>query len=211
LGIAGIEVAQTVYCDTAEAALAAAADMGWPVALKAVGPSIVHKTEVGGVRLGIRDAAALRAAYQDFSTRLGKDLTGVVVQEMIEGGVEMMAGALQDPTFGPLVVCGSGGVLVDLLGDVAFRLVPVTAADASDMLSGLRAGTLLRGFRGAAPVDEAALREALLHLSALVEACPEIQELDLNPLKVLPRGVRAVDTRVRVGRRPPVASRRIAY
>jgi acyl-CoA synthetase (NDP forming) len=131
---------------------------------------------------------------------------------MVPGGVELLVGALFDSTFGPLVACGSGGVLVDLLHDTVFRIHPLTDVDAAEMLQSLKAATLLHGYRGHPPADEAAAIDVLLRVSALLEICPEVHELDINPLKVLERGARAVDVRVRVGReqpRPP--TRRISY
>jgi len=131
---------------------------------------------------------------------------------MVPGGIEVVAGIVQDPTFGPLVMYGSGGTLVELLADVAFRLHPITDADAAAMLEEVRGTALLRGFRGAPRADEAALRELLLRLSALAEACPEVQEMDINPVKVLERGCRVVDARARIGKRPVRrASRRVLY
>jgi len=131
---------------------------------------------------------------------------------MVRGGVEVIAGMTLDATFGPLIVYGSGGTLVELLADVAFRLHPLTDADVEAMLDEVRGTALLRGYRGAPPADEAALKDLLLRLSALVEACPEVREIDLNPVKVLDRGVRVVDARVRVERKPVLPpSRRIAY
>jgi acetyl coenzyme A synthetase (ADP forming)-like protein len=211
MAAAGITAARARVCADMDTAVAAARELGWPVALKAIGPRILHKTEVGGVTLGLADEAALRAAHAGFAERLGGEMTAVLVQEMVPGGVEMMAGATFDPTFGPLILCGSGGTLLELVGDVALRLHPLTEVDAHDMLESIRGKALLRGFRGMPPADEAALRTLLLGLSALVEACPEVQELDLNPIKVLPRGAKVVDVRVRVERRSPRASRRVAY
>jgi acyl-CoA synthetase (NDP forming) len=131
---------------------------------------------------------------------------------MVAGGVELLVGALFDPTFGPLVACGSGGVLVDLLHDTVFRIHPLTDVDATDMVRGLKAAALLQGYRGHPPADEAAAIDVLLRVSALLEICPEIHELDINPLKVLERGSRAVDVRVRVGREQGKApTRRISY
>jgi acyl-CoA synthetase (NDP forming) len=121
-------------------------------------------------------------------------------------------GAVHDPTFGPLIACGTGGIFVDLLEDSAFRLHPITSEDATAMIGELRGARLLRGYRGAPPADEAALRNVLLRVSALLAACPEIDELDLNPVKVMPSGACALDARVRVERltRPPM-SRRVEY
>ena len=180
--------------------------------LKAVGPTILHKTEVGGVRLNLADEAAVREACRDLKKRIGDDLTDFLVQAMVPGGVEVIAGVTNDSTFGPLVLYGSGGTLVELLADVAFRLQPLTDVDVAAMLDEVRGTALLRGYRGAATLDEAALKDLLLRLSALVDACPEVREMDLNPVKVLARGIKVVDARVRIARRPVLPpSRRIAY
>jgi acyl-CoA synthetase (NDP forming) len=121
-----------------------------------------------------------------------------LVQPMICGGVEMMIGVTQDQTFGHVLVCGTGGILVELFSDVAVRLHPLTDVDAKEMIESLKGKALLRGYRGAPPLDEAALRDAVLRVSALVDACPRIVEMDLNPVKVLVSGVSAVDVRIRV-------------
>lgn len=208
----GIPIAAALLVGTEDEAVLAARQLGFPVALKGTGPDIVHKTEVGGVRLGIADDAAVRAAWRELKARLKSGLTGILVQQMISGGVEMLIGGLQDPIFGPLVVCGSGGVLVDLLADSIFRLHPLTDLDAAEMVSAMRGVALLRGHRGTAPADEPALREALLRVSVLIEICPEVHELDINPIKVLEMGVRALDVRIRVDRRhSSPRSRRISY
>ena len=124
----------------------------------------------------------------------------------------MLVGALHDPTFGPLVVCGSGGVLVDLLADSSFRIHPLSTEDAAEMIDEVRGARLLRGYRGAPPADEAALRDVVLRVSALLSVCPEIQELDLNPVRVLASGACAVDARVRVERPVPTRrGRRVEY
>jgi acyl-CoA synthetase (NDP forming) len=182
------------------------------VALKAAGPEIVHKTDVGGVMLDIRNDTALREAYSALTTRVGDAMTAAVVQQMVPGGVELLIGAVNDPIFGPVIACGSGGVLVEVLHDTTFRLHPLTDVDATDMIESLKSVALLRGHRGQPPLDERSVADALRRVSALVEICPEIQELELNPLKVFPHGARAVDIRVRVGRpRPGPATRRISY
>jgi acetyl coenzyme A synthetase (ADP forming)-like protein len=212
LAAAGVATASARLVTREEDAIAAARALGYPVALKAAGPEILHKTEVGGVRLDIRNDTALREAFQALKTRIGRAMTGAIVQQMVRGGVELLVGALFDPTFGPLVACGSGGVLVDLLRDTVFRLHPLTDADAAEMVRSLKAAVLLHGYRGQPPADEAAAIEVLLRVSTLLQICPEIHELDLNPLKVLERGARAVDVRVRVSREQLKApTRRISY
>jgi acetyl coenzyme A synthetase (ADP forming)-like protein len=208
----GIPTALAQLVSDEEAAVAAGRAVGYPVVLKAVGPEILHKTDVGGVILDVHDATAVRDGFRVLSSRVGEAMTGVIVQQMVPGGVELLIGAVADPMFGPLIACGSGGVLVDLLHDTAFRLHPLTELDAREMLESIKSVALLRGYRGQARADEGAVVDTLLRVSALVEVCPEIQELDINPLKVLPRGVRAVDVRVRVSHRQVKPStRRVSY
>jgi acyl-CoA synthetase (NDP forming) len=206
----------------AEEAVAVASSIGFPIVLKAIGPLLLHKTEhqavrlnldtAEAVRLNLDTAEAVRHAALDFEERFQGQLTGILVQQMIPGGVEMLVGAMHDPTFGPLVVCGTGGVLVDLLADSAFRLHPVTAEDAAEMIREIRGARLLRGYRGSPPADEAALRDVVLRVSELLSICPEIQELDLNPVKVLPAGACTIDARVRMERFAPARhGRRVEY
>jgi acetyl coenzyme A synthetase (ADP forming)-like protein len=212
LSAAGIESAASRVATKAEDALRAAAAVGYPIALKALGPTLLHKTERRAVSLNVGDAAGLRAAFADFAARFGDEMTAVLVQRMVPKGVEMIVGAVQDPLFGPLIACGTGGVLVDVLADTAFRLHPLTASDTRDMLGELRGSQLLRGYRGAPPADEAALRDVLLRISELVTAAPEIQELDLNPVMVLSSGACVADVRVRVeALSTPTRGRRVEY
>lgn len=191
-------------------AVSAAMRMGFPVALKAQGP--LHKTEAGGVKLGLQDETEVREAYLEMTSRLGDQMTGAVIQQMISGGVEVMVGAMADPMFGHLVVYGAGGTLVELLSDVAFRIHPLTDADTQDMLNEVRWSKLLAGFRGAPPSDIGALRDILMRLSHLLTLCPEIREVDINPVKVLPSGAAAVDARIRIEAvAPETPTRRISY
>jgi len=210
---AGLSIAASRVTTTIEDALAAARDdIGYPVALKAAGPEIVHKTDVGGVILNIPNDLALREAYTTLTTRVGSTMTAAVVQQMVPGGIELLIGAVTDPIFGPVLACGIGGVLVDLLHDTTFRLHPLSPVDATEMVDDLKSVALLRGYRGQPASDEDAVVDALLRVSALVEICPEIQELELNPLKVFEHGARAVDVRVRVARsRPGPSTRRVSY
>ena len=212
LSAAGIPTAASRTAGTLEDVVRAARDIGYPVALKALGATLLHKTERRAVTLNLATEAELRAAYADFAARLGGEMTSLLVQRMVPRGIEMIVGSVQDPSFGPLIACGTGGVLVDVLADTAFRLHPLSAADAQDMINELRGARLLRGYRGAPPGDQAALRNVLLRVSELVGAAPEIQELDLNPVVVLPSGASVADARVRVGQTPPIRhGRRVEY
>ncbi len=207
----GVATAAGRLVSTANGAIVAASEIGYPVALKVVGPALLHKSDVGGVVLDIPGDAALCGTFERLKSRLGDRMTAALVQQMVPGGVELLIGALLDPTFGPLIACGSGGVLVELFRDMVVRLHPLTDLDAVEMVESLKSVALLRGYRGRPAADERAAVDALLRVSALLEICPEIDELDINPLKVLEQGVRAVDARVRVSRRrvtPP--TRRIA-
>jgi acetyl coenzyme A synthetase (ADP forming)-like protein len=209
---AGIPVAAQAVVASEAAAVDAANRIGYPVAMKAIGPEIIHKTEVGGIRLDLENAEAVRQAWHALTTRLGGSMTGVLVQAMVSGGVEMLVGAVEDPVFGPVLACATGGTMAELLADSQCRLYPLTDRDAAEMVAGLRGAALLRGHRGSPPADEAALRDALLRLSAIVGICPEIQELDINPLRVLTKGAVALDARVRVERpKPRPATRRVSY
>ncbi|MFL6216483.1 MAG: GNAT family N-acetyltransferase [Blastocatellia bacterium] len=208
----GITMAQSKLVTKPDEAVKAARAIGYPVVLKAVGPRILHKTEVGGVRLNLTSERQVRAACEELQERLGDELSGMIVQEMVTGGVEVVVGATLDPTFGPLVVYGSGGILVELLNDVAFRINPLTDVDVQDMLNEVKGTALLRGWRGMPAADETALKELILRVSVLLEICPHIQEMDANPVKVLAQGAKIVDARIRVARLADLTpTRRIAY
>ena len=194
----GIPVLESRPVLSAKDAIDAAEAAGFPVAMKATGTELVHKSDAGAVRLRLKDAGAVTDAWQDMRERLGSRMSGAVVQKMAGAGVELLIGAVNDPVYGPVLACGMGGTLTELLADRQLRLHPLTDVDAASMVDELRGAPVLRGYRGAVPADEAALRDALLRLSALVGLVPEIQELDVNPLIVGARGVCAIDARVRV-------------
>jgi acetyl coenzyme A synthetase (ADP forming)-like protein len=182
---------------------AAAERMGFPLVAKAVAPGLLHKSDVGGVILGLNSVSDVEAAATTLADRMrgiGTRLDGVFLQRQIAGGIDALVGVTTDPTFGPLVVCGLGGVLVELLRDVSFHLTPVSDVEARDMLTALRAAKLLDGYRGMPPGDREAFVDVILRVSALVEVVPEIRELDLNPVKILPPGQGAVvvDARLRI-------------
>jgi acyl-CoA synthetase (NDP forming) len=177
---------------SAAEAVEAARAVGFPVAVKTAAPGI-HKTERGGVAVDLADEEAVIAAAE----RIGPPL---VVQAMAHGGIELLAGLVQDPVFGPLVAFGMGGRLAELYGEAGFRLVPLTDLDADELVAGGKAGRLVRGFRGAPPADAGALTDLLHRLSRLGEDLPEVAELDLNPVVAFTHGCVAVDARVRVRR-----------
>ena len=141
-----------------------------------------------------------KAAFRALKASLGDAMTGALVQEMVSDGLEMLVGVVEDPAFGPVVACAPGGTSAELFADNTFGLTPLTDLDAQSMIDGLRFAPLLRGYRGAAAVDEAGLRDTLLRLSALATLCPEIQEIEINPLRVRPDGVKALDVRARIER-----------
>jgi acyl-CoA synthetase (NDP forming) len=211
LELCGIDVAAARVAQTADEAARVAAEIGLPVAVKALGATLLHKTELGAVRLGVSSEQAVREAFADFSARLGGRLESVLVQRMVTGGVEMVVGGINDPSFGPLVMAGTGGIFVELVGDTVFRMCPLAETDALEMVSEMKGQVLLRGYRGSPPADEAAFRRVLLAVSQLVDACPEILEMDINPLLVLPRGAVAADVRIRLGRPPARTGRRVSY
>jgi acetyl coenzyme A synthetase (ADP forming)-like protein len=197
----GIPVARWESAEDPEAAAAAAARLERAVALKAVVPGLLHKTEAGAVRLGLEGAEATAAAARKMSDRLreqGLEPDGFIVQEMVEEGVEMLVGLVHDPLFGPVLACGAGGVQAELINDIAIRITPLLEADPREMLTGLATYPLLEGFRGGPRADIEGLEQLLFRFSALVEAHPELAEADLNPVIVSPRGVAAVDARVRI-------------
>jgi acyl-CoA synthetase (NDP forming) len=201
----GLPVAPGGVAHSAEEAVQLAQEVGFPVAVKLASHVIVHKTEAGGIFLNLRDQAQVRQAFEAIHDRLARDgqlqaLEGVLVQPMISGGVEVMVGVTADPLFGPLIAFGLGGVHVEILGDVCFRVTPLTDRDASEMVRTIRGHRLLEGYRGHPPADVKALEEVLLRISFLVEQLPEITELDLNPIFALPpgEGCQIVDARIRV-------------
>jgi acetyl coenzyme A synthetase (ADP forming)-like protein len=188
---------------TIEQAVAVAERLGYPLVAKIVSPDVVHKTDVGGVIMGLHTAVQVAQAVDTLGERMhhcGARLDGILLQREVLGGIEALIGVTTDPLFGPLVVCGLGGTLVEVVRDVAFRLPPVTDRDAQEMLGALRTSVLLEGYRGAPPGDREAFIGVVLRVSALVDSIPELQELDLNPVKVLPppQGAIVVDGRMRL-------------
>ncbi|MFS2012184.1 acetate--CoA ligase family protein [Azospirillum sp. CT11-132] len=197
----GIPVPREGLARSADDAVRLAEGMGFPVVMKIVSPQILHKTEAGGVLVGVPDANTVRDGYKTIMDRARAydpkaELIGVQVQQMVTGGTEVIVGSITDQSFGKLVAFGLGGVLVEVLKDVTFRLAPVTREDAEAMLDGIQAADMLKGVRGGKPVDRAALADLIVNVSRLVDDVPEIVELDLNPVFAREDGAIAADVRV---------------
>jgi acetyl coenzyme A synthetase (ADP forming)-like protein len=182
----------------ADAACVAAASAGYPVVLKADGPDLIHKSDVGGVALDLQSAQAVMKAWHDMATSIGSRMTGALVQPMAGPGVELIAGIVRDDNFGPLILFGLGGVAAELLRDRGVRVAPISDLEADELVHSLRGTPLLTGYRGADPVDVRAIADLLVRLGLLARDIPQICEVDLNPVIASPTGVVAVDARVRV-------------
>ena len=200
----GIPVAEARIAHDEQEAVRVAHDLGYPLVLKVVAPHVVHKTDVGGVRLGIANEAELREAYRDVLASVarsdGPRIDGVLVQRMVVGGTETIVGLSREPLFGPLVMFGLGGIFVEALHDVVFRVAPLNELDARDMLASIRGRAVLDGARGKQPADRAALERTLRLVAQLADDLPVIEEMDINPLLARSEGVVALDARVRVRR-----------
>lgn len=189
----GIKVAVSKSVKTAENAAKVAEEIGFPVAVKLVSDKIVHKTEVGGVILSRRSAGEVKQAFNQIRERFeglkrADEMQGVTIQQMILEGIEVIVGVTQDPSFGPLIVFGMGGIYAEFFRDITFRIHPLTDVDAQDMVRSVKAHQLFAGWRGSKPSDVEALGDLLLRVSAMVEDFPQIAEMDLNPVKVQEQG-----------------------
>jgi acyl-CoA synthetase (NDP forming) len=181
---------------TADEAVRIAISLGFPVAAKLASQLVLHKSDIGAVRLNIQDEEGVRRAFDEIKQ---EGMEGVVIQRMIRNAFELMIGVAEDPSFGPLIAFGLGGIYVEILADVCFRVTPLTDRDADEMIRSIRGYRLLEGYRGHAPADVKAIQEVLLRVSRMVEDIPEIRELDLNPIFALPpgEGCAVVDARIR--------------
>ena len=198
---AGIATTTPRLSTSSEEAASLAQEMGFPVVLKIDSPDIVHKSDAGGVRLGLGSADEVMWAYKEMLSDVAQQtpdatVAGITVQPMAPSGIEVIVGVSRDPQFGPVLMFGLGGILVELLQDVSFRVVPISRWDAEQMIRDLKGYRVLQGFRGQPPVSLEALEELLLKVSHLVEENPEIAELDLNPVIAYPDGAVAVDARI---------------
>jgi len=195
----GLAIPGSMVAATADEAVRGAAELGGPVVVKVISDSALHKSDVGGVVLNVEGDQAVREAFEAVTAAV-EDPEGALIQQYVEGGHEVLIGMTEDPNFGPLIVFGLGGVFVELIGDVAFRIHPLTDLDAAEMINEVKSARLLAGYRGGAAGDIPAVEEALLRVSALVADLPEIVEMDMNPVKVAEpgHGLSVVDARIRV-------------
>jgi len=198
----GIQTARAKLAQDAHACGKIASELGFPVVLKIASRDISHKSDVGGVLTGIQDEGSARNGYTIIidrvtSARPEAKIEGVYIQKQVDGGQEVIAGAVHDPQFGPLIMFGSGGVEVEGLKDVAFALAPLTRIEAKKMIEQTWAGRKLKGFRNIPPADEESVIDVLVNLSHLMIQKPDVGEIEINPLKVLTRGAVALDVRIR--------------
>jgi len=198
---AGINVVETKLAKTKDEAIAISEQLGFPVVVKIASPDVVHKSDAGGVKLGVATASEVGEAYDGIMAAIKKeypdaDIQGVSVQKMARTGVEVIIGMSKDAQFGPVLMFGLGGVLVEILKDVSFRIVPLVKRDSREMIKEIKGYPLLEGYRGSEPVDIANLEELILKVSEFVEKTPDIKELGLNPIFAYSDGAVAVDARV---------------
>lgn len=198
---AGIPVVETRLARTQKEAVLLSQKMGFPVALKIASPDIVHKSDSGGVRLALNHVSEVRAAFREVMDDIKNQypcavIEGVSIQKMAKPGIEVIVGASKDPQFGPVIMFGLGGVFVEVLKDVSFRIIPIGRKDAQEMIEEIKGYPLLQGYRGKRPAHIPALIEILLKISRLMEENPEIKELDLNPVIAYEKGALAVDARI---------------
>jgi acyl-CoA synthetase (NDP forming) len=201
LGEVGIPVVETRLATTKQEAVAMSKKFGFPVALKIVSPEITHKSDVGGVKLGLKTSKQVEAAYEEILSAVKLKyphavIDGVSVQKMARPGTEVIVGMTKDAQFGPVLMFGLGGILVELLKDVSFRIVPLEREDAREMIREIKGYPMFEGFRGREPVDTSVLEEILLKVSRFVDDHPEIKELDLNPIFAYKDGAVTVDARI---------------
>jgi acyl-CoA synthetase (NDP forming) len=200
----GIDVVETKLATSKEEALSISKQLGYPVALKIASADVIHKSDAGGVKLDLKTAAQVGKAYAEILKSIKKEypgakIQGISVQKMAKPGVEVIIGVSKDAQFGPVLMFGLGGILVEILKDVSFRIVPLEKRDAREMIREIKGYPVLDGYRGTEPVNVAKLEEMILKVSAFVEQHPEVEQLDLNPVFASSGGAIAVDARVILG------------
>jgi acyl-CoA synthetase (NDP forming) len=198
---AGIPVIETSLVKSKQSAIDTAKQFGFPVVMKIASPDIAHKSDAGGVRLGLTNATQVGNAYRDIIASVKNKVPdarvdGVTIQKMARPGVEVIIGMSKDAQFGPVMMFGLGGILVEILKDVSFRIIPLVRQDAAEMIREIKGFALLQGFRSQPPVNVAALEELIVKIADFIEKNPQIKELDLNPVIVSTDGVLAVDARI---------------
>ena len=194
-------VTKIYVAKTEDEAVKAANDIGYPIVLKIVSPQILHKSDAGGVIVGVNDDQGIRDGYNTIiknakNYKADAEITGILVQEMAPKGTEIIVGSTTDPTFGPTLMFGLGGIFVEILKDVSFRVAPIDLVDAREMVDEIKARKILEGARGMPPVDKDTLADILYKTSKMLMECPEIKELDMNPILAYPDGARVVDARI---------------
>jgi acyl-CoA synthetase (NDP forming) len=197
----GIPVTKFKVSKNEAEAVKFAGEIGYPVVLKIVSPDIIHKSDVGGVIVGLKNAQEVRNAYKQILRNVKKHkanakIVGILVQEMAPSSTEVIVGAIKDPQFGPALMFGLGGIFVEVLKDVTFRVAPITVDEAREMITEVKAYPLLKGYRNTPPADIEAVVKILLNTSRLVMEHQEIKELDLNPIMVYEKGAKTVDARI---------------
>jgi acetate---CoA ligase (ADP-forming) subunit beta len=204
---AGIPVIDTRLGRDKNEAISLSREIGFPVAMKIISGDIVHKSDVGGVKLGLADAVQVGKAYDEMMNGVRQKLPaariiGVSIQKMAPPGVEVIIGMTRDAQFGPVIMFGLGGIMVEVLKDVSFRIVPLTRWDAAEMISEIKGHAILRGFRGQPPVSITALEDLVLKISDFIAQNPQVKELDLNPVIAYPDSALAVDARIVIDFKP---------
>jgi acetyl-CoA synthetase (ADP-forming) len=198
---AGISVVETRLAKTQKEAVSLSRKMGFPVALKIISPEVIHKSDSGGVKLSLNNASEVKKAYDEILKRVKKQhpdavIHGIGVQKMVRPGTEVIVGSSKDPQFGPVIMFGLGGIFVELLKDVSFRIIPLERRDALEMIEEIKGYPLLQGYRGKEPANISALVEIILKISKLIQENPTIKELELNPIFVYRDKAIGVDARM---------------
>ena len=201
----GITTARHTVTASVKEAIQAATSIGYPIVLKIVSPDISHKTDVGGVKVGIKDAEGVKAAYEEIMKNVNikkpdARIEGILVEKMATPSTEVIIGGLRDPQFGPAVMFGLGGIFVEFYKDVSFRIAPLEEYDAIDMIHEIKGSKILKGFRNTESLDITSVAQTILKVSNIMVSIEEIKEIDLNPVLVYPKGVKAVDARIILSR-----------
>ena len=197
----GISVPDFKLIKSEDEIVGLAKEINFPIVMKIVSPDIIHKTDAGGVKVGIKDEKEAKAAYQDIIYKVKKykkeaKISGVIAYSMIPQGTEIIIGMMKDPQFGPVIMFGLGGIFVEILKDISFRILPLEERDAEEMISEIKGYQILKGIRGETPKDVKSIRDVLMKISQLVMDNPEIKEIDLNPVFVFNKGLQVVDARI---------------